>query len=85
MGGYPFWEVTISGLIVSLPGTVASVWLGVRHVKKHIDRQTSRQTTEIRDLTESQTSDLVAATNEQTRELLRRRLPFRRSNGRGPS
>ena len=74
----------ISGIVVSWPGVAATVWLSHRRLRGHIDQRTDRQTTEIRDLTESQTSALVATTNEQTRELLGRRGLFRRSNGGGP-
>lgn len=70
---YPFWEQVAAGAIVSWPGIAASVWLGTRHVKRYVDRQTSQQTADI-----THTARDIA--NDQTRELLghgrSRRFPW---------
>lgn len=71
--GWVFWRQVLAGAIVAWPGIGVSVWLGVRHVKQHVDRQTNQQTADI-------THTARDITNEQTAELLgtarRRRFPW---------
>lgn len=73
MDGFPFWELTLSGIIVSWPGIAVSVWLAVRHVKKHVNAATSAQTANIAVITSTQTADIQGMTDSQTRVLLTRR------------
>lgn len=60
----PFWEDVLRGAIVTWPGVAVSAWIATRHVKQHIDRQTTRQTGDItstaRDITDEQTRVLLA-------------------------
>lgn len=79
MDGFTFWELTLSGIIVSWPGIAVSVWLGVRHVKRHVDRQTAEQTTQIVGLTRRQTGAIRDLTDDQTRLLVARRWWRRRA------
>jgi hypothetical protein len=67
-----FWELTLSGIIVSWPGIAVSVWLAVRHVKKHVDQRTASQTGDIRQMTDAQTASIETLTEVQTRKLLKR-------------
>jgi hypothetical protein len=81
VNGAPFWELTLSGVIVSWPGIAVSAWLAVRHVKRHVDRQTNRQTQEIDAITSQQTGAIEDMTRAQTRTLLGRSWRLRRSKG----
>ena len=64
-----FWEQVAAGAIVAWPGIGVSVWLGTRHVKKYVDRQTDRQTGDItsaaRDITDAQTQVLLGRSSSQ--------------------
>lgn len=64
MSGYPFWEVTLSGLVVSAPTIIVTVWLANRSLrrdlKSHLDRRTEQQTGDFRGITNAQTSVLMA-------------------------
>lgn len=60
MSGYPFWEMTLSGLIVSAPTIVVTVWLSTRSLKSHLNKVTGRQTTAIKGITDDQTGVLLS-------------------------
>lgn len=60
MNNVPFWELTLSGIIVSWPGVLVTVWLSHRGLKRHLDRRTDQQTGDIRGLTDAQTHVLLS-------------------------
>jgi hypothetical protein len=69
----PFWELTLSGLAVSLPGIIVTVWISNRNLKSHLSKVTGEQTTAIRGMTNAQTTTVKADLNAQTSVLLSRR------------
>lgn len=73
-----FWELTLSGIVVSWPGVAVGVWLSYRGLKKHVDRRTDRQTNDIETLTAEQTEAIEHLTADQTSELMGRKMLRRR-------
>jgi hypothetical protein len=72
VSAYPLWEVTLSGIVVSLPGIIVTVWISNRSLRRslkdHLSEVTGRQTSDIKGITDAQTAVLLS----------RRRRPWRR-------
>lgn len=60
MNGFPFWEYTLSGLVVSLPTVIVTVWVSHRSLRSHIDKRTDAQTGDIKGITDAQTNILLS-------------------------
>lgn len=68
-----FLTLTFSGILVNLAGIAVTAWLSHRKLRAHLDRVTTGQTGDIRQLTDAQTANIRQLTDAQTAKLLRRR------------
>jgi hypothetical protein len=54
-------QYVIGAGVVSWPPVVFGFWLGWRKTRAHVDKVTSRQTEQIAELTDAQTSEIAGA------------------------